>query len=80
MSNFTMPALLGLGTTLSYLPKEVVDNIAFKLNREYSSDLDAYRVSCTINTNYDLIFDFNGQQIHAPISFLISNMPMAIAT
>ncbi|GEQ71492.1 hypothetical protein JCM33374_g5176 [Metschnikowia sp. JCM 33374] len=71
ISNYTVPALLDSGTTLTYLPFPYLNAIAKSLNGT-SSSVGFYQVSCDYNTSSAFItYGFSGVQIQAPLSDLI---------
>lgn len=66
-------ALLDTGTTLTYLPSDVLNGILNNLNAKYSSSAGYYIMTCSDADDYSLDFDFQGQVISIPLSsFLIS--------
>ena len=69
-----MPALLDSGTTISYMPADLVSLIAEQIGASYSSTSGYYEMECLSSSDdTDLVFDFGGFHISAPLSdFLIS--------
>lgn len=66
-------ALLDTGTTLTYLPSDVLNGILNNLDAKYSSSAGYYIMTCSDADNYSLDFDFQGQVISIGLSsFLIS--------
>ncbi|ODQ80101.1 hypothetical protein BABINDRAFT_35394 [Babjeviella inositovora NRRL Y-12698] len=69
VSTGLISALLDSGTTLTYLPKAVVSNVASKLGYTYSSSAQAYSGPCTgAFTSKSLSFLFAGVTINSPIT------------
>lgn len=67
-----MPALLDSGTTLAYLPEEVLEMIASAVGASYSSSYGYYLLSCpSSDDDTSLVFDFGGFHITANLSDLI---------
>ncbi|CCK71882.1 pepsin-like aspartic protease KNAG_0I00910 [Huiozyma naganishii CBS 8797] len=64
----TIPALLDSGTTISYFPAQLANEIARKFNATYDSRSGFYTMSCSYDTsNTNLVFDFGGFHITAPL-------------
>lgn len=65
-------ALLDTGTTLTYVPQDVLSAILSLLNVQYSSSIGYYVMTCSDADNYSLVFNFQGQDINIGLSsFLI---------
>ena len=72
-----LPALLDSGTTITYLPSEIVALIAEEIGATYSEDSGFYELQCpdSDTENYtDLVFDFGGFHINAPLSDFLINL------
>lgn len=76
-----IPVLLDSGTTLTYLPKPILDNLADNINATFSERYGYYVVPCNFdgnsssnfNDNSQLVFDFGGFHIDTPLKdYLIS--------
>lgn len=64
-----IPALLDSGTTLSYFPEEVVENIMSELGATYSRNAGYYTFDCPNEIDgFDIVFDFSGFHISASIA------------
>lgn len=68
----TMPALLDSGTSLMYLPRILVDEIAHSINATYK-DKYGYTVPCSFDNpepfnDTELVFNFNGLLFHTDIN------------
>ena len=74
-----IPALLDSGTTISYMPADLVSLIAEQIGASYSSSSGYYEMTCLSSSDdTDLVFDFGGFHISAPLSdFLISTTASA---
>ena len=68
VTNNKYPALLDSGTTLTYLPKAMVQTIANALNADYSQRNGGYMMECITDLNAYLDFDFAGKVIRVPIT------------
>lgn len=66
-----IPALLDSGTTLTYLPQTVVSMIATELGAHYSSRIGYYVLDCPSDDSMEIVFDFGGFHINAPLSSFI---------
>lgn len=64
-------ALLDLGTTFSYMSLALLTKIGQALNGRWLSSLSAYIVSCTVDPNTFMTFDFSGKTIKVPLSDLV---------
>ncbi|KAG0679216.1 hypothetical protein C6P40_002284 [Pichia californica] len=66
-------ALLDTGTTLTYLPSNVLNSILNNLNVQYSSTAGYYIMTCSDANDYYIAFNFQGHVIDVPLSsFMIS--------
>lgn len=66
------PALLDTGTTLTYIPKSLLQTILDLVGAQYSSSIGYYVITCSDATNLSLNFNFQGFNIDIPFSdFLI---------
>ena len=66
-------ALLDTGTTLTYVPPNVLSAIIGLLNAQYSSSVGQYVIKCTDGDDLYLVFNFQGQEINIEMSsFLVS--------
>ncbi|KAG7191709.1 Aspartyl protease [Scheffersomyces spartinae] len=70
-SNFA--ATLDSGTTLSYFPVSIMNNLASTLGAVYVPSVQLYALSCP-TTSQNLTFDFNGGEINIPLNNLISRI------
>lgn len=61
-------ALLDTGSTLSYLPQALLERMADVLGLSYSSSLGGYIMDCDVDDSTEVIFDFSGVTIKAPLS------------
>ncbi|CAL9730224.1 aspartic proteinase 3 [Monosporozyma unispora] len=76
LSTTKMPALLDSGTTLTYLPQSILDDLANKIGAHYSSRFGYYLVPCnsdaTSSSAFDddtsLVYDFGGFHINTPLN------------
>lgn len=76
LTSTQIPGLLDSGTTLTYLPKAVLDNLADTLGISYDSNNGYYVVPCnsegTSSSAFDddtqLVFDFGGFHIDTPLN------------
>ncbi|CAI4047501.1 hypothetical protein SUVZ_12G1730 [Saccharomyces uvarum] len=67
-----VPALLDSGTTLTYLPVEMVELIAEDIGAQYSSRLGYYVMTCPSSDNStQIVFDFGGFHINASLSSFV---------
>lgn len=65
-------ALLDTGTTLTYLPSSLLSPIQQMVSAQYSNSISSYVVDCSSGSQYQLIFNLQGQDIIVPLSsFLI---------
>lgn len=65
-------ALLDTGTTLSYMPSDILSNILNLINAEYSSSIGYYIVTCRDVTDFSLNFNMQGFNINIALSeFLV---------
>ncbi|KAJ9495682.1 hypothetical protein LTR99_010590 [Exophiala xenobiotica] len=72
-SSSSLPAavLLDSGSTLSYLPNDIVQEIYNQLNAVYSTSLGAAYVECSMESDSSTVdFDFSGQTIQVPYNEL----------
>ena len=72
-----LPALLDSGTTITYLPSEIVALIAEEIGATYSEDSGFYELQCPDSDTEDytdLVFDFGGFHINAPLSDFLINL------
>lgn len=83
LTSTKVPALLDSGTTLTYLPKTLLDNLADKIGARYVQRYGYYMVPCnsdgTSSSAFDddtsLIFDFGGFHIRTPLKdYLVQAM------
>ncbi|KAG7856656.1 hypothetical protein KL919_004186 [Ogataea angusta] len=66
-------ALFDTGTTLTYAPSDIIEQIAESLDFDYSSSVGAYVAKCSSVESYSINFDFQGKVIEAPLSsFLVA--------
>lgn len=66
-------ALLDSGTTLTYFPTEVLLNLGEALELDYDRRAGAYAISCDVNSDPQLSFNFSGNKFNVSISqFIIS--------
>lgn len=73
LGNGASAALLDTGTTLTYIPSNILSNILSVIGAEYSSTLGYYTVTCDAVSDYSLIFNFQGLNIDIALSeFLVS--------
>ncbi|KAG0657730.1 Aspartyl protease [Maudiozyma exigua] len=74
VSQAKIPALLDSGTTITYMPADLVSLLAEQIGASFSTSSGFYEMSClSSNDDTDLVFDFGGFHISAPLSdFLIS--------
>ena len=74
ISQTKIPALLDSGTTITYMPADLVSLLAEQIGASFSSTSGFYEMSClSSDDDTDLVFDFGGFHISAPLSdFLIS--------
>ncbi|KOH00990.1 aspartyl protease DI49_0336 [Saccharomyces eubayanus] len=65
-----VPALLDSGTTISYMPFELVEMFADKVGASYSSEIGYYLMDCITDTDNDInvVFDFGGFYISGNLS------------
>ncbi|CAI4056807.1 hypothetical protein SUVZ_02G2700 [Saccharomyces uvarum] len=65
-----IPALLDSGTTISYMPVELVEMFADKVGASYSSKVGYYLMDCITDTENDInvVFDFGGFYISGNLS------------
>lgn len=67
-----IPVLLDSGTTLTYLPVEMVELIAENVGAQYSSRIGYYVMECPSSDNStEIVFDFGGFHINASLSSFI---------
>lgn len=65
-------ALLDTGTTLTYVPSDVLTNILNLINAQYSSSIGYYVVGCSDVSDYSLSFNFQGFPVTIELSeFLV---------
>ncbi|CAL9735200.1 aspartic proteinase Mkc7p [Monosporozyma servazzii] len=75
LTSTKVPALLDSGTTLTYLPKSLLDDLADKIGARYIERYGYYMVPCnsegTSSSAFDddtsLVFDFGGFHIRTPL-------------
>ncbi|QPG74813.1 hypothetical protein FOA43_002149 [Brettanomyces nanus] len=66
------PALLDTGTTLTYMPTDILDELFSWLSVEYSSSL-GYYMKCDDADGLSITFNFQGVDIRVPLSdFLVT--------
>lgn len=63
-----VPALLDSGTTLVYLPDEVLSTLADRLNANWDKSINYYVADCSNVDNSELYFDFGGFNIASNMS------------
>lgn len=65
-----IPALLDSGTTISYMPVELMEMLADKVGASYSSKVGYYLMDCITDTDDDInvVFDFGGFYISGNLS------------
>ena len=67
------PALLDTGTTLTYVPPDVLSTILNLINARYVSSVGYYIVDCMDTVDYELSFNFQGLSVPISLSrFVIS--------
>ncbi|GME79271.1 unnamed protein product [Ambrosiozyma monospora] len=65
-------ALLDTGTTLTYIPDDLLSIIVDALQLSVNSQTGYYTMDCSFGSNYFLTFNFQGFEIEVPItSFLL---------
>lgn len=77
-----IPVLLDSGTTLTYLPQSILDNLAKNINATFSPSFGYYIVPCNSegdsSSNFDdkaqLVFDFGGFHIDTPLKDYLINV------
>lgn len=76
-----IPALLDSGTTLTYLPQSILDNLADRIGATFAARYGYYVVPCNpagdsssaFDDDTNLVFDFGGFHIDTPLNdYLIS--------
>lgn len=73
IGNGYIPALLDTGTTLTYMPQDIVTGFLNIINFQYSQSLQYYIGDCSAADNVQIRFSFQGLDIDIPMSnFLIS--------
>lgn len=70
-----IPALLDSGTTLTYLPQEILEQIADQIGAQYSARIGYYIVPCdddeqstSFDSSTNLVFDFGGFHINTSLN------------
>lgn len=71
VSSTNYPALLDLGTTLTYMPGALLQNVALALNGRYSASTGFYQISCNPLSSAALVYKFAGVEITVPLSDLV---------
>ncbi|KAJ9641980.1 hypothetical protein H2201_004515 [Coniosporium apollinis] len=72
ISSAQVPVLLDSGSTLMYLPNDVVSTIYSELNAEYNSQQGAAFVDCALaNSDATIDFTFSGPTIRVPMNELV---------
>ncbi|CDK28222.1 unnamed protein product [Kuraishia capsulata CBS 1993] len=61
-------ALLDTGSTITYLPLDLLEAIANTIGASYSSSIGYYYFDCSIANDYKFTFDFTGAKIQASLS------------
>ncbi|KAK6201190.1 aspartic peptidase domain-containing protein [Scheffersomyces amazonensis] len=67
----TYAAILDTGTTLSYFPTSLLQNLAAALGGSYSNSLGGYVVPCTTDPNAVVSFNFGGFVLNIPLGNLL---------
>lgn len=65
------PALLDSGTTLTYLPSDLISSIASALGAEYSRSTGYYLTDCYGSNAGYIVYDFQGKLIRVPLSDIV---------
>lgn len=66
-------ALLDTGTTLSYMPRNILDAITLQMKLSFSGSLGYYTMPCSYGDKYSFDFEFQGLKIEVPLkSFSVS--------
>lgn len=69
ISSTSYPALLDSGTTLTYLPSDLLKRVTSLFSAQYSSLYGYYQLSCDFNTDSaHIVFNFSGIKIKVPVS------------
>ncbi|CUM65444.1 uncharacterized protein PRCAT00003083001 [Priceomyces carsonii] len=63
--------LLDSGSTLSYLPLNLLDKLGEMLGGSWSSLIGTYIVDCTNDDSYSFVFNFSGKKIEVPYSNML---------
>ncbi|KAG7192094.1 Aspartyl protease [Scheffersomyces spartinae] len=71
LTNTKYSALLDTGTTLTYVPSELFKTISQQLSANYSSDLAAYKVDCSVGLQ-EFAFNFGQTSVKVPVLNFIS--------
>ncbi|CAN6604083.1 aspartic proteinase 3 [Trichomonascus vanleenenianus] len=70
-----IPALLDSGTTLTFLPTQVVTSIAYSIGAQYSSSLGMFVAPCSDgNASGALTYNFNGASVKVPLKQLFMSL------
>ncbi|KAI9788529.1 MAG: hypothetical protein M1833_002915 [Piccolia ochrophora] len=74
-SNRADPVLLDSGSSITYLPDDIFENIANALNAQYVSQLGTYFVDCSLATDANTMdFSFSGAVIRVTFNELIIDL------
>ncbi|CCH40806.1 Aspartic proteinase 3 [Wickerhamomyces ciferrii] len=65
------PALLDSGTTLTYMPSQLVRQIASVLNADYSRSTGYYITRCYGANDGYIVYNFQGKLIHVPLQDIV---------
>nr|BAE91902.1 Yapsin1 [Ogataea minuta] len=61
-------ALLDTGTTLTYVPSDIISTIVDQYGFQYSSSVGTYVAKCDSLDDAEIVFDFQGTKIWVPFS------------
>lgn len=70
-NSFNDKVLLDSGTTLTYLPQDIVDSIGKALNGSWDSSAGIYTIDCDQPDDKYIEYKFNGLTIKVPLSDLV---------
>ncbi|KAF3922336.1 Candidapepsin-4 [Arthrobotrys entomopaga] len=67
VSNDTLAVILDSGSSLTYLPNDTVQNIAYRYGGVWNSQVDAYLMPCSLSNDYHDYVEYQFGGAHGPL-------------